>query len=96
MQRLALLESVLPPNRVFTIVGKRTSQQELAIWQPAWPTKEIHRQYMWWWWRDTVPRARCGEGRVKRRGNGDGGHLPLMLITSRMLAYPSLQEEWRS
>lgn len=74
------------------LIGEHTSQQELAIWQPAWPTRLRYRQYIYGSKRHG-PQTRCGEGRVQG-GVSDGGGLPLMLMTSRMLAYARLQEEW--
>ena len=54
-----------------------TSQQELAIWQPAWPTVgEKHQQNL---------QSRLFASRRSRRAYSRGGTVPFRQMTSRML-----------
>lgn len=75
-----------PPIRIWGDGGgdaadgraKLTSQHEFAIWQPAWPTRRVHRQYQ-----------QIAPGRGGRSGQGARGRVgrdaPFKLITSLMV-----------
>jgi hypothetical protein len=82
---MAVRHPRLPPSLRFRGDGtgttaratvKRTSQQEFAIWQPAWPTRRVQSQYQ------QIPAVDLLKA-VWRRG-GWGG-VPFKLMTSLMV-----------
>lgn len=69
------------PIALHALSGSRlTSQQLLAIWQPAWPTIRVQSQHSVG---VSPSRPRGGQGAW---GSGTGVNIPFKLMTSRMVA----------